>query len=216
LTSEEDEALVLNRIAAVLSVLSDVTAADFSSRLPELPEQDPFGVLYRDINAMVDTLASAHEKSQRYQQELSDKLTTIELQRAAIRELSVPVIEVWQGVLCLPVVGILDSARSSEMTETLLRAVVEKRARCTILDLTGIEVMDTATADHFLRMAKAVRLLGAECVITGISPGIAQTIVHMGVELREVRTHRSMRDALAKYISGSLGGRSTPGPDFGR
>jgi rsbT co-antagonist protein RsbR len=199
--TDEDEKL--DRIADALIVLSEVTTSVFFSRLPELPESDPFSVLYKGINEMVDTLAETHEKSERYQKELTEKLATIEQQRMAIRELSTPVIEVWQNVLCLPVVGVMDTTRSAEMTETLLRAVVEKQALCTIIDVTGIEVMDTGTADHFLRMAKAVRLLGAECVITGISPGIAQTIVHMGVDLTGVVTHRSLRDALGRYVARS-------------
>ena len=108
--------------------------------------------------------------------------------------------EVWEGILCLPVVGIMDSSRSADMTDALLKAVVSTRARCTIIDITGIEVMDTSTADHFIRMAKAVRLLGAECVLTGINPQIAQTIVHMGVDMEGVTTHRSLRDALTHFV----------------
>jgi len=103
-------------------------------------------------------------------------------------------------VLCLPVVGIVDSQRSSQMTDVLLQAIVEKRTRCAIVDITGIEVMDTRTVDHFIRMARAVRLLGAECVLTGVSPNIAHTMVHMGVDLADVATHRSLRDALKAYV----------------
>jgi rsbT co-antagonist protein RsbR len=78
--------------------------------------------------------------------------------------------------------------------------VVATKARCTIIDITGIEVMDTSTADHFIRMAKSVRLLGAECVLTGINPQIAQTVVHMGVDMAGVVTHRSLRDALQYFV----------------
>jgi rsbT co-antagonist protein RsbR len=196
------------RIAAIVALLTDVKSGTYSSRLPSLLEDDTFDVLYRAINDLVDTVAMARETAARFQHELSERLATIEQQRAAIRELSTPVIEVWDRVLCLPVVGVMDTTRGAEMTESLLRGVVEKRARCTIIDVTGIEVMDTATADHFLRMAKAVRLLGAECVITGISPSIAQTIVHMGVNLGDVRTHRSLRDALARFVIESIKARS--------
>jgi rsbT co-antagonist protein RsbR len=201
LSEQDEEASIADRIASVIAVLSEVTLSTFDSRLPELSDRDPFDPLYRAVNTMVETMAT-------FQRDLSEKLATIEHQRAAIRELSTPVIEVWRGVLCLPVVGIMDTSRSADMTESLLRAVAEKRARCAIIDLTGIEVMDTAAADHFLRMAKAVRLLGAECVITGISPAIAQTIVHMGVDLDEVQTHRSLRDALAKYVTSAMRGEN--------
>jgi len=209
-TEKQAKSAIADHIAEILVVLSEVTTNSFA-RLPELPEEDPFSVLYRGINEMTATLADAHQRTENVQQELSEKLATIEQQRLAIRELSTPVIEVWDGVLCLPIVGVMDSTRSADMTETLLRAVVEKRARCAIIDVTGIEVMDTATADHFLRMARAVRLLGARCVLTGISPGIAQTIVHMGVELGSIATHRSLRDALSSYLAVGRD-RRLPGP----
>jgi rsbT co-antagonist protein RsbR len=87
------------------------------------------------------------------------------------------------------------------MTGALLQTIVTKQARYAIIDITGIEVMDTRTVDHFLRMAKAVRLLGAECALTGISPHIAQTVVHMGLDLSDITTHRSLRDALTAYVN---------------
>ena len=156
--------------------------------------------LFADVNAMLEALGAQEQRNLDYQRELEDKLATIEQQRAAIRELSTPIMEVWQGILCLPVVGLMDSARSADMTDALLRAVVATRAHSTIIDITGIEVMDTGTADHFIRMAKAVQLLGAECVLTGINPQIAQTLIHMGVDMAEVATHRSLRDALQHFV----------------
>jgi rsbT co-antagonist protein RsbR len=98
------------------------------------------------------------------------------------------------------VVGVMDTVRSAEMTEALLHAVTDKKSGYAIIDVTGIEVMDSRTTDHFIRMARAVRLLGAECVLAGISPNIAQTIVAMGVELGGIGTFRSMRDALQHYV----------------
>jgi rsbT co-antagonist protein RsbR len=132
--------------------------------------------------------------------ELEEKLRTIEAQRLAINELSTPIMQVWDGVLCLPVVGLMDTARSAEMTQSLLQAVVEMKTKCCIIDITGIEVMDTGTADHFMRMARAVGLLGSECVLTGINPHIAQTIVQMGLDLSGIRTHRTLRDALQVHV----------------
>lgn len=196
---------VYGRIADILFVLSGVTSGDFSSRLDvDLPDTHPIGALYNGINETVTSLAEAQRRTQAYQRDLEEKLATIDRQQAAIRELSTPVIEVWSGVLCLPVVGIMDTTRSAEMTDALLRAVADKKAKCAIIDITGIEVMDTGTADHFMRMARAVRLLGAECFLTGISPAIAQTIVHMGMDLRGIVTYRSLRDALQNYVRSSL------------
>ena len=192
---------VYDKIADILSVLSDVANGDYSNRLElNLPETHPLGALGNGINDMIASLAAEQSRNEEYRRELEEKLATIEEQRAAIRELSTPVMEVWDGILCLPVVGLMDSARSADMTDALLKAVVATRARCAIVDITGIEVMDTRTADHFIRMAKAVRLLGADCVLTGLNPQIAQTVVHMGVEMGDLVTHRSLRDALQHYI----------------
>ena len=192
---------ILESVADMLIVLSDVGSGDYSTRLKtDVADDHPLGALLSGINEMIDSLAAAHLRSEAYRKDLEEKLATIDMQRAAIRELSTPVMEVWNNVLCLPVVGVLDTSRSAEMTEVLLRSIVEKKARCAIIDITGIQVMATGTADHFLRMARAVRLLGAECVLTGINPNIAQTIVHMGVDLSDIVTHRSLRDALQYFV----------------
>lgn len=197
--------LMLERVADILLVVADVGSGDYSTRLrSDLPEDHALSTLYAGINQMIGSLEKEQQRSALYQKELEEKLATIEVQRAAIRELSTPIIEVWDGVLCLPVVGVLDTTRSAEMMESLLAAIVEKRADCAIIDITGIQVMDTGTADHFLRMARAVRLLGSDCVLTGINPGIAQTIVHMGVDLSGVVTHRSLRNALQHFIGARI------------
>jgi len=206
------ESRAFDLIADILVVLSEVTSGQFSSRLPELPETDPFHALFRGINETVEHLANARAQSEQYQEQLEEKLRTIEQQAIAIRELSTPVIEVWSGVLCLPIVGVLDTARSAEMTQTLLQSIASKKSRCAIIDVTGIEVMDTATVDYFLRMARAIRLLGSDCVISGIRPNIAMTIVQMGVDLTGITTKRTLRDALAPYIlAGAAGAPGAPG-----
>jgi len=197
----ESEQQILESVADALLALSNVGYGDYTTRL-ELQEGDtsPLASLYAGINDMIASLGAEQEKARSYQQDLEGKLATIERQRIAIQELSTPIMEVWDGVLCVPVVGLMDTARSSEMTNTLLRAVVDKGAKCAIIDITGIDVMDTRTVDHFVRMAKAVRLLGSECVLTGMNPHIAQTCVHMGLDLSNVITHRNLRDALQQYV----------------
>jgi rsbT co-antagonist protein RsbR len=192
---------VYGKIADILVALADVGSGDYSMRLEStFPESHPLGALCAGINEMIASLADEQQRGEKYRKELEEKLATIERQREAIRELSTPIMEVWDKILCLPIVGVIDSMRSAEMTEALLRAVVSSRAHSVIIDITGIEVMDTRTADHFVRMAKAVGLLGAECVLTGINPQIAQTIVHMGIDMEGIRTHRSLRDALYYFV----------------
>ncbi len=162
---------------------------------------NPLSFLFSSINELISALGTEQEQSGAFRRDLEEKLETVDQQRAAIKNLSTPIIEVWQGVLCLPVVGVMDTARSAEMTSGLLQAIVEKGAKYAIIDITGIDVMDTRTVDHFIRMAKAIRLLGAECALTGLNPHIAQTIVQMGLELSDIVTHRSLRDALYRYVA---------------
>lgn len=195
---------ILESVADALLTLANVGFGDYSTRLDvAADDESPLASLYRGINEMIESLSAEQAKSKAYQAELEDKLQTIEKQRAAIRELSTPIMEVWDGVLCLPVVGVMDTMRSVEMTNSLLQTVVEKKTRCIIIDITGIDVMDTRTVDHFMRMARAVRLLGAQCVLTGINPHIAQTVVHMGIDLSNIVTHRTLHEALQRYVESS-------------
>lgn len=199
--SELDDPEIIDSIADALLVLANVGYGDFERRIQaKLDAESPIGALFAGINEMIDALEAERERNRAYQLDLEEKLQTIEQQRAAIRELSSPIMEVWAGVLCLPIVGVMDSVRSAETTDALLRAVVDKQTRCAIIDITGIEVMDTRTVDHFIRMARAVRLLGAECMLTGVSPAIAHTVVQMGLDLEGVTTFRSLREALHHFV----------------
>lgn len=134
------------------------------------------------------------------EEELRAKLALIEQQQQVIRDLSTPIIEVWDGVLTLPMVGVVDSVRVSEVTEALLSRIVEKNARFAILDLTGVEVVDTKVASHLVSIVNAIRLLGAEGIVTGIRPTVAQTMVALGLDLSSVVTHANLRAGLSFCI----------------
>ena len=116
-------------------------------------------------------------------------------QQQELLELSTPVITLWKGVLALPMIGTLDSARTQVVMESLLQRIVETGSTIAILDITGVPTVDTLTAQHLLNTVAATRLMGAECIISGIRPQIAQTIVHLGVELSGVITKASLADA---------------------
>ncbi|MDC0666760.1 PAS domain-containing protein [Nannocystis radixulma] len=149
--------------------------------------------------------------TKRNEAELRAKLDLIERQQEVIRELSTPIIEVWDGVITLPIVGLIDSVRTAEIMDNLLQTVGRTRARFAILDLTGVEVVDTGTASHLIGMIQAIRLLGAEGILTGIHPIIAQTIVSLGVDLTRVAVFAKLRDALYHCI-GQLGRKRTVAP----
>ncbi len=139
-------------------------------------------------------------ETKRTEQDLRAKLEFIQKQQQVIHSLSTPIIQVWDRVLTLPLMGMFDSTRAAEVMETVLQEVVRTRARYAILDLTGIEAIDTATADHLLKLTQAIRLLGAEGIITGIHPAIAQTIVGLGLDLASIATRSTLREGLQYCI----------------
>jgi rsbT co-antagonist protein RsbR len=118
-------------------------------------------------------------------------------------ELSTPVVKLWEGILALPMIGTLDSARTQIVMETLLQKIVETGSALAIIDITGVPTVDTLTAQHLLKTVTAARLMGAECLISGIRPQIAQTIVHLGVDLGDVITKASLADAFALALEKS-------------
>jgi len=121
----------------------------------------------------------------------------IQRQQQELLELSTPVIKLWEGVLAVPMIGTLDSARTQLVMETLLQRIVEAGAHLAIIDITGVPTVDTLVAQHLLKTVSAIRLMGAECIISGIRPQIAQTIVHLGIDLQGIATKSSLADALA-------------------
>ncbi len=121
----------------------------------------------------------------------------INRQQREMLELSTPVVKLWDGILALPMIGTLDSARTQVVMENLLQKVVETGAQIAILDITGVPTVDTLVAQHLIKTVTALRLMGAECIISGVRPQIAQTIVHLGVDLQGVTTKANLADALA-------------------
>jgi rsbT co-antagonist protein RsbR len=119
----------------------------------------------------------------------------IRRQSEEMLELSTPVIQLWDGILAMPLIGTLDSARTQVVMEALLQQIVATRSPIAILDITGVPTVDTLTAQHLLKTVAATRLMGAECIISGIRPQIAQTIVHLGVSLGDIVTKASLADA---------------------
>ena len=129
----------------------------------------------------------------------------INRQQQEMLELSTPVVKLWEGILALPLIGTLDSARTQVAMESLLQALVDTGSTVAIVDITGVPTVDTLTAQHLLKTVTAARLMGADCVISGIRPQIAQTIVHLGLDLGQVTTKSSMADAfkLALKMTGA-------------
>lgn len=190
------------RIEHIEDVLSSVAAGDLDIRIESIVEDELTGV-EQAINLLIDDLTHELKKSQKMKSELEEKLLKIQDQQKTILqqqedllELSSPVTKVWDNVLILPVIGTLDSQRTQVMMENLLHKIVETGCTIAILDITGVPTVDTQVANHLLKTVTAARLLGAECIISGISPAIAQTIVHLGINLSGIRTKATLQDAM--------------------
>jgi rsbT co-antagonist protein RsbR len=144
-----------------------------------------------DINQLIDELGLyTIEVYQKSREEI------IVRQQREISELSTPVVKLWDGVLALPLIGTLDSARTQVVMENLLQSIVDYGAEIAVIDITGVPTVDTLVAQHLLKTVAAARLMGADCIISGIRPQIAQTMVHLGVDL-DVTTKSSLADAFA-------------------
>jgi anti-anti-sigma regulatory factor len=165
---------------------------EFEIRTPNAwgPEADP----WKEALAQNDYSLS---------RELEAKIAVIQEQEMAISELNTPVMEIWDDILVLPIVGVVDTRRSMEIMNNLLESIEQTQSRCVIIDVTGVEVVDTKTADYLLKVMRAANLLGSRCVLTGLSSAIAQTLVEIGADLSEVRTLRNIKEGLKdclKYL----------------
>lgn len=122
---------------------------------------------------------------------------TIREQSDSLMKMTTPVTAIWRGILMLPIVGIIDSKRAQDIMNAMLTAISATQSRVIIMDISGVGVVDTAVANHLIKITKATKLMGCECIISGVSAAIAQTIVELGIDVGEVRTMATLRDALA-------------------
>lgn len=164
-----------------------------------------FGPLRDGSGAIIGAFSISTDVTEREQAraELERRIAIIEAQTQAIRSMAAPIIQVWQDVLVMPVVGDLDAERAAEMMERLLSALTASRARHAILDLTGVESIDSRTADQLLRILGAVALLGVQGLISGIRPAVAEALVALGVDLTRVTTVATLHDALRRCMAAS-------------
>ncbi|VWX61764.1 Polyvinylalcohol dehydrogenase [Burkholderiales bacterium 8X] len=159
-------------------------------RLADRP-QELAGALWT-VSTAIDALAQ--HTVQTYQAARED---IIRRQQEELLELSTPVVKLWEGVLAVPMIGVLDSSRTQMVMEALLQQIVDTGSELAIIDITGVPTVDTLVAQHLLKTVAAIRLMGADCIISGIRPQIAQTIVHLGIDLQGISTKASLADALA-------------------
>ncbi|MFA3873558.1 STAS domain-containing protein [Streptomyces sp. MMCC 100] len=195
-------AQVSNEMAALRPPVEKLLVAD----LPQDASAEHVRACVTSLSVLMGTLRVVV-----MQTALSEGQALIDRQRLQLLEVATPVIKLWDGIVAVPLIGTLDSARSQVVMETLLESIVEQQARYAILDITGVPTVDSLVAQHLMKTVAAARLMGAECIVSGIRPAIAQTMVHLGLDLGTVVTRASLADALG-YVLHQLGvGITTPG-----
>jgi rsbT co-antagonist protein RsbR len=163
------------KIIAAMLVMHDVTAQR---------------TLEQELRTSNEQLAASEES----------KLSLIERLRRAVDELSTPILEVWDDVLAMPVIGVIDSHRTADMVQRLLAEVARTQASFVIVDLTGVEIVDTKTADHLIKLIRKVEIVGARCVLTGIRPAVSETLVDIGVDFGRITTLRNLKHGLREAL----------------
>jgi len=179
------------------TIHADGTQEWFETHKIPLHDQDGVvvGVLGTYANITERRRAEEAIRQSSMQQEI------IAAQQAALRELSTPLIPILDGVVAMPLIGAIDSARAQQIMETLLEGIGEKRASIAILDITGVRVVDTQVANALIRTAQAAQLLGARVILTGITPEVAQTLVQLGIDLRSVATRSTLQSGIAYALA---------------
>jgi anti-anti-sigma regulatory factor len=152
------------------------------------------------LKAVASMFGSALYHHQASQEELRMQQEIIQAQETRLQELSTPLLPLTSGVLAMPLIGTIDAVRVEQILSTLLEGVVTYQAHTVLLDITGVQVVDTQIAQALMRTAQAVRLLGARIILTGISPSIAQTLVHLGVDLSEIMTRSTLQEGIAQVL----------------
>jgi anti-anti-sigma regulatory factor len=180
-------------LSECFQVLASVSAGDLSARVSEETLGSTDELMVQLGGTLNETIAN-----------FEDQMQTIQQQQAAIshlvHQLQTPILQLWDDVLALPVIGMVDTKRSAEMMETLLSQIIKRQAKYVILDVTGVEIVDTKTADHFVKVMKSAELLGSRCILTGIRPAVAQTLVELGVNLSSISTLRNLQDGLRECL----------------
>jgi rsbT co-antagonist protein RsbR len=151
-------------------------------------------ILYREIGKISNLLDSLSIYT--FEAFIKGREAVIKRQSDEINDISTPVIRVWDGILAMPIIGTLDSGRTQTVMENLLKEIVNTGSSIAILDISGVPTVDSLVAQHLIKTVSATRLMGAECIISGIRPEIAQTIVHLGIDLSNVKTKASLASAL--------------------
>jgi len=164
----------------------------------EFDEDSPLAELFVAAKVAADNLGVITEKLEQRATEAEEALRIVKAQRETILELSTPAIQIWDDIIVMPLIGTIDARRARQIIESLLGSVVEHQASVAIVDITGVPSIDTEVADHFIKTIQAARMLGAQVVLTGVSPNNARAMVKLGIDVDRLNAKSSLKKGLAK------------------
>lgn len=190
--AEDDATLV----AAVLDTVMQIASGNLDARAPATEREDEIGALVTGVNMLAEEISDKFAANTKLTTNLEQALHEARKQHETILLLSTPTLSMWDGILVVPLIGVLDQERATDMSETLLERVQAAAANVVIIDVTGLATLDTSAAKHLIDTFAAVSLLGAKCILTGISPTNAQNMVGLGVTFTNVATQRTLREGL--------------------
>jgi rsbT co-antagonist protein RsbR len=210
------------RFHRLMAVVGLASVGEFAAALAHFSadaQEDNFGLLEEGLRVFITELKASHEERERAHaallqanQEIEQKLALIESQRHEIHQLSAPILDVWDGVLAVPLVGTLDHLRALAVTDALLQRVVATRSRAALVDLTGVDGVDADTADHLIQLVRAVKLVGCRAVITGLSPGVARTLADLEHSPRDLQCLPNLREGLRHCLLARSAASSAAAP----
>jgi anti-anti-sigma regulatory factor len=192
----------------VLELITKLASGDLEARLAPSDRGDETDLIIAGLNMLAEELSASiaaerkmkdalEQRVRERTSELEQKVETIAAQSSTILELSTPVIGIWNRIVILPLIGTVDTRRAQQIVKNLLESIVEKQAAVAIIDITGVPVVDTKVADHFLKTIEAAKMLGTEVILTGVSPHNAQTLVKLGIDLSRITTKGTLQQGLS-------------------
>lgn len=193
--SDQDH-LATASLMPVLDVVMQLAAGDYTARGTILGENESLDALMAGINMLAEEVAYRFAENARLVGELEDNIAKLSAQQKTILSLSTPSLLVWKGIVVLPLIGVLDTARAYQLTGELLNRVVQHATEVVIIDVTGVVDSDMGTTNHLLNTFRAVRLLGAHCILTGLSSANARALATLEVDLRDVAVRGTLQQGL--------------------
>jgi rsbT co-antagonist protein RsbR len=191
----------LSPLSHLLDVVMQLAAGDFSARAVDAGNGDELDALAIGINMLVEEVVAKFAENDRLVQAVEQNMERLKAQHQTIMSLSTPSLAVWEGVLALPLIGMIDTARAQQLSRDLLQRVMQQDTDVVIMDVTGLAEMDTTTVRHLLDTVSALRLLGTKCVLTGLGSQNARKMATMDVELQDVAIRATLHDGLTLALS---------------